>query len=226
MTRLSLRRSAVVHSVLVVLAVLISATTELGALIKTPLPLKQVLGQSVDVVEARVATVDRDKGRIILEWSADIRGRTRIARLAVVASGAKARKDLARLDKRLRDGLPVVVFVSKGGKATRFLFYSEGTWFSSTYVGGTPPAGRRPREQAKPKDTALTSFSACEVYLRRTYSGTTRELLALLPDVIRGKRKAPKWNGKMKPGLGPELPPVKRREPPRGGGKKREGVGR
>lgn len=204
MIRLSLLRS------LLVVVVVAGATAEVDAVIKTPLPLKSVLLQSVDVLEARVAIVDKKKGRVILEWSKDIRGRTKIAKLAVTVSGENAKKEFDRLDKRLRSGLPVVVFVSKGGKSTRFLFFSEGTWFSSTYASGVKP-GRRPREQAKPKDTTVTSFSACEIYLRRTYAGTTKDFLALLPGVIQGKRKAPKWNGKIKPGLGPELPPPKQK---------------
>jgi hypothetical protein len=202
MIRLSLLRW------LVVLVVVASATARVDAVIKTPLALKAVLNMSVDVLEARVVTVDKKKGRVIFEWSRDVKGRTKIAKFAVTVA-SKVKKDFERLDKRLRSGVPVVVFISKGGKSTRFLFFSEGTWFSSTYVSGMKP-GERPREQAKPKDTTGTSFSACEIYLRRTYAGTTKDLLALLPDVIKGKRKSPKWNGKIKPGLGPELPPPKK----------------
>ena len=64
---------------------------------------------------------------------------------------------------------------------------------------------------ARPSDQAFVAstwaFTLCEIYLRRTFKGTTEELASVIRDVQAGKRKAPPYDAKEPPGLGPELAP-------------------
>ena len=181
------------------------------ALFKTRLELKKLLDGAQGIFEARITRTDEAKSRFVVSWAKDLKGRSSLAQLNVVIKNLKRKDDEQKLFKRIRAGLPVVVFASKERKATRIFFFTEGSWFSMVT---TVPLKARAVDAPKPAGKAACRFDACEIYLRRTYSGKTQELLDLIPDVRKGKRKAPSWQGKLKPGLGPELPPPREKRDP------------
>ena len=71
------------------------------------------------------------------------------------------------------------------------LAFTNGTWFQ--VLGQTDG------------DQTRWAFTHCEIYLRRTFKGTTDELKQTVADVLAGKAKAPPPNPKEPPGLGPTL---------------------
>jgi hypothetical protein len=176
------------------------------ALIKQPYPLAQMLGEAEQVFEARVASVDAEKKRLVVEWVRDLKGETSFARLNINLRTAKKADDTEAVLKRVAEKLPLVAFSRRVKDETVLILFTEGTWFS--LATKTPPAPREDGAKA-PAGTAACGLNVCEVYLRRTFAGKTKELLALLPEVLAGRKKAPPWNGDVKPGLGPELPPPK-----------------
>ena len=221
--RPNLIRVASVLSLWVVAALSMPSPRAL-ALIKTKMPLKDVLASSAIIFEARVAKVDPEKRRLVLAWSRDLEGRTNLAQLNVNLAGDKVKnaEDPEKVFRRVRADLPVVVFASAVRDEIRFLVFTEGSWLSLSTAGKVV---MRDESAEKPDAKAACRFEICEIYLRRTFAGTTKELLALLQPVLAGKEKPPAWDGKAKPGLGPELvrgasdggdppPPEKRDAPP------------
>jgi hypothetical protein len=75
------------------------------------------------------------------------------------------------------------------------LAYTNGTWFQVL--------GQTEGEQTR------WAFTHCEIYLRRTFSGTTDELKQVLTDVLAGKAKPPAPNPKEPAGFGPVVAPTK-----------------
>jgi outer membrane protein assembly factor BamB len=114
--------------------------------------------------------------------------------------GASKRKEPPQLLKRLATDLPIVMFVRErtvDSKEDRAAFaYTNGTWFSL--------------EGVKVDGEARWSFSHLEPYLRRTYKGTTAEMVQTVRAVLSGTRKPPGVDEKAKPGLGPEVAPKKK----------------
>jgi len=173
------------------------------AVIKTPYPLKEVNRAFGEIFEAEVSSVDTKTGKVELSWRKDLKGKTAFAK--IVLGRPKTATDLPKLIERVRVGLPVVIFTETKRRKTRVLVYTEGTWFSFP----VDPA-KRAAEAKKPTTVTGTGPWLFEIYLRRTYSGKTKELLDLLPVALAGKKRWPKLNEKMKPGLGPKLPPPKK----------------
>jgi hypothetical protein len=185
----------------------------LRALIKTPYPMKTVIAEAQFIAESKVLELEAEKKRLVIEVSKDLKGKLPFRRLNVnlaspkVDDPEKKGDDPDKLIRRLRQGLPVVLFALRKEKDYSFLGFSEGTWFSMSSRSSPPP--QADGESQSPPPAAVCAFGACEVYLRRTFAGSTKELLALLPDVLARKREPPPWNEKEPPGLGPELPPEK-----------------
>ena len=173
----------------------------LDAMIVRKYPMKEVLKQSQYVFEGRVKAVDLQKQRFVVEVARELKGVSPFSRLNLNLKVSPKKEHPGLLLKRVRDGHPVVIFATRVRGDFFFLGYTNGTWFSmgSKSVPAKDPASRGP---------AVCAFRCCELYLRRTYSGKTSELLALLPDVLAARKPAPAYDPKVKPGVGPELKPA------------------
>src|SRR5262249_35621070 len=95
--------------------------------------------------------------------------------------------------KRIAPKLPVVLFVTNREQGFLVFGYTNGTWFQ---VIGTPD------EESK---KVRWAFTHCEIYFRRTFTGSTQEMIDAVTDAVSGKKKPPKPNPKEKPGFGPEI---------------------
>ncbi len=174
---------------------------DLQAMIVRKYPMKEVLKQSQYVFEARVKAVDGTKKRLVVEFVRDLKGVAPFSRLNLNLMVSPKKEHQELLLKRVENGLPLVVFATRVRGDFFFLGYTNGTWFSmgSKSVPAKDPGSR---------GSAVCSFKYCEIYLRRTYKGKTAELLSLLPGVLAGKKPAPAYDPKVKPGVGPELKPA------------------
>ena len=173
--------------------------TALDAMIVRKYPMKEVLKQSQYVFEARVKAVDAQKKRFVVELVRELKGTSPFSRLNLNLQVSPKKEHPELLLKRVREGLPVVVFGTRVRGDFFFLGYTNGTWFS---MGSKSKPSKDPGKRA-----AACAFRYCEIYLRRTYQGKTAELLTLLPDVLAGKKPAPAYDPKVKPGVGPEIKP-------------------
>lgn len=178
--------------------ILLLGPSPLDAMIVRKYPMKEVLKQSQYIFEGQVKAVDAQRQRFVIEPARELKGRSPFSRLNLNLKVSAKKGDPGILLKRVRDGHPVVIFGTRVRGDFFFLGYTDGTWFSmgSKSVPSEDPAKRAP---------AVCAFRCCELYLRRTYSGKTAELLTLLPDVLAGKKPAPAYDPKIKPGVGPEL---------------------
>ncbi|MFP6738312.1 MAG: hypothetical protein VCD34_06185 [Planctomycetota bacterium] len=174
---------------------------DLEAMIVRKYPMKEVLKQSQYVFEARVQAVDSTRKRLVVEFVRDLKGVAPFSRLNLNLLVSPKKEHQGLLLKRVENGLPLVVFATRVRGDFFFLGYTNGTWFS---MGSKSVPAKDPERRG----SAVCSFKYCEIYLRRTYKGKTSELLSLLPDVLSGKKPAPAYDPKVKPGVGPELKPA------------------
>ena len=157
-------------------------------------PLQSVILDSDAVFLARVDRLDPKRPSVVLTVERELKGKLSARRLAINLAGDKEGHSGPML-KRLADGLPVVVFVTELDEKQLALGYTNGTWFQ---VIGTRDGGGAVR----------WAFTHCEIYLRRTFKGTTDELRRTVEDALAGRSKPPKPDPKEPPGLGPVLASV------------------
>src|SRR5262249_29076603 len=162
------------------------------ALIERLTPLATILDDADEVFVAHFERVDAEKPAALLVWDKDLEGKTAFRRLPVNLTGDKE-KHTPEFLKRIAPRLPVVLFVTHRDDKSLALGYTEGTWFQM--IGTKPEGGKEVR----------WAYTHCEIYLRRTYKGTTREMIAVVADAVAGKKKPPRPNPKEAPGFGPEV---------------------
>jgi outer membrane protein assembly factor BamB len=162
------------------------------ALIERLTPLATILDDADEVFVAHFDRVDAEKPSAVLLWDKNLTGNSEFRRLPVNLKGDKE-KHTPDFLKRIAPKLPVVLFVTHREDKHLALGYTEGTWFQM--IGTKAESGKEAR----------WVFTHCEIYLRRTFKGTTKEMISVVTDAVAGKKKPPKPNPKEPPGFGPEV---------------------
>ena len=177
-----------------VTAVLICTSADTAhAFIQNLFPLQEFIDDSDFVFTAVVEKIDPAKPSAVIVVKDSLKGTAPFARIPVNLTGDK-QKHTPQLLKRIAPDVPLIVGVKKQADG-KFLMlaFTNGTWFQ--VLGQTDDGQIR------------WAFTHCEIYLRRTYSGTTEDLRKIIVDVIAGKAKAPPPNPKEPAGFGPVLKP-------------------
>ena len=164
------------------------------AFIQKLFPLQEFIDDSDFLFTATVEKVDADKPSAVLVLGENLKGESPFKRIPINLTGDK-QKHTPQLLKRIAADVPLVVGIKKqpDGKLM-MLAYTNGTWFQT--LGQTEG------------DQTRWAFTHCEIYLRRTFNGTTAELKQMVADVLAGKIKSPPANPKEAPGFGPVLEPT------------------
>ncbi len=171
------------------------AVANADAFIQNLFPLQEFIDDSDFIFTATVEKVDAAKPSAVLVVKDHLKGKGPFTRIPINLTGDK-QKHTPQLLKRIAPDLPLVVGVKKQDNGKYMLLaYSNGTWFQVL--------GQTEGEQTR------WAFTHCEIYLRRTFSGTTDELKQILTDVLAGKAKAPAPNPKEPAGFGPVVTPAK-----------------
>jgi outer membrane protein assembly factor BamB len=176
-------------------AVLLIAS--LGQAVITKLThLAEVLETEDYIFVAGVERVDPEKPAALFKLEKQLKGQAPFERLAVNMTGnAEAQKagDTKTILDRLHPSRKLVLFVSQRGKKYNAMAFVEGSWFS---LQGTID------EKDK---TVRWAFQNGEPFLRRTFKGTTAELVQVIADGLANKAKPPMADEKEKPGYGPPV---------------------
>ena len=176
--------------------VLIGSVAATGfAFIQNLFPLQEFIDDSDYLFTATIEKIDAAKPSAVLIIKDHLKGDAPFQRIPINLTGDK-QKHTPQLLKRIATDLPLVVGVKKqpDGKFM-MLAFTDGTWFQ--VLGQTEDNQTR------------WAFTHCEIYLRRTYSGTTDDLQKTIAAVLAGKAKAPPPNPKEPAGFGPVIKPAK-----------------
>jgi hypothetical protein len=190
---MSLSRRILCRSLLMSAVVAFGAASAF-AFIQNLFPLQEFIDDSDYLFSATIEKVDPAKPSAVIVLKDHLKGDAPFQRIPINLTGDK-QKHTPQLLKRVAADLPVVVGVKKqpDGKFMMLVF-TNGTWFQ--VLGQTEDGQTR------------WAFTHCEIYLRRTYAGTTDDLKKIITDVLEGKAKAPAPNAKEPAGFGPVIKPV------------------
>ena len=132
-----------------------------------------------------------DKPSTVLVLEDNLKGESPFKRIPINLTGDK-QKHTPQLLRRIAPDVALVVGIKKQSDGKfMMLAYTNGTWFQA--LGQTDG------------DQTRWAFTHCEIYLRRTFHGTTAELKQAVTDVLAGKAKPPPPDPKAAPGFGPVL---------------------
>ncbi len=186
---------------LLLLTALLLVAAPASAVIMKLTPLAEILEGDDYILVVAVDKVDPDKPSAVFVVEKKLKGEPPYERIPVNMAGndeAKKAGDTKTILDRLDSTRKVVFFVSKRGKNHNAKAFVEGSWFS--VHGVEDPADKVVR----------WSFQSGEPFLRRTYKGTSAELIKVIEDGLAKKAKPPAPNEKEKEGYGPA---VEKKEP-------------
>ena len=182
------------------LLLLLVAAPAAGKIVN-PVTLEQIVKDQPLIFTAKVTEFLPDKPGMVFAPGDKFRGEFPFERVPVNLTGDKEatdEKQPAMLLERLDKDVPIVVFAARKGKNYDAVAYTNGTWFRM--VGAV--------DKQDGQDVTRWRFTHCEPYFRRTFKGTTEELIKAIQGGLKGE-KLPPFDEKAEPGYGPPLKKVK-----------------
>jgi hypothetical protein len=179
----------------VAVSLLALAAPHARAVIDRPYPLDRAVADNDAIVVAKVDRLDPARPSVVLSVETDLKGTPAARRIPVLLAAESPIQSKLVLD-RLREGLPVVLFMTEGPQADQMLIlaYTEGTWFQ--VIG---------QKDGAAGGALRGGLTHVEPYLRRTYSDSTPKLVQLIGDIQAGKAPAPPIDPSASPGVGPPV---------------------
>lgn len=167
------------------------------AKVTTPVTLEQVVSDQPLIFTATITEFLPDKPGFVFAPVDKLRGDFPYDRVPVNLTGDREaidEKQTPMLLERLAKDVSFLVFARDKGKTYSAVAYTNGTWFGMAGVV----------EKQDGKDVTRWRFTHCEPYFRRTFKGTTEELIRTIRGGLKGE-KLPPYDDKEKPGYGPPL---------------------
>ncbi len=148
--------------------------------------LQEVLDACSNVALGKTESVDTKKQRVIVKLTENLKGKSKLShvRINVAVGQVKAKQTTpAMLMEKFKVGLPVVIFYEKVGSRLNGLGYVSGTWFQIFGVDNPD------------KSRVWWNFSHLEVYMHRTFSGSTEQFQKVVRAALSGKKWASAGRG-------------------------------
>jgi hypothetical protein len=142
--------------------------------------LQEVLDACTNVAFGKVESVDRAKQRVIVKLEENLKGKSELSHIRInVAVGQKKKETSPKmLLEKFKEGLPVIIFYQVVGSNLNGLGYVSGTWFQ--IFGADNPD----------KNRVWWNFTHIEIYMHRTFSGSTEEFQKVVRAALSGKKWA------------------------------------
>ncbi|MFQ6042724.1 MAG: hypothetical protein ACE5PV_17845 [Candidatus Poribacteria bacterium] len=167
-----------VLTVITVVIVLFTFCLRAKAFIQREYTLKEVLDASTNIVSGRLTSVDKKRMRAIVEVQKNLKGTSdfKQIKMNIVVGQTQGKLTSPRMMmERLENGLPILLFYQNEGNNIAALGYVSKTWFQLF-------ATDRPD-----RDKVWWRHTHIEVYMRRTFNGTTERLYEVVRDALIGK---------------------------------------
>jgi hypothetical protein len=151
--------------------------------------LQEVLDACTNIAFGRAESVDASKQRVIVKLEENVKGKSEFSHINInVAVGQVKGKQTspAMLMEKFKVGLPVIIFYQRVEATLNGLGYVSGTWFQ---IFGADKPDRK---------SVWWNFSHLEVYMHRTFSGSTEEFQKVIRAALSGKKWASAGKGDVK----------------------------
>ncbi|HIE27778.1 TPA: hypothetical protein EYP66_10865 [Candidatus Poribacteria bacterium] len=154
----------------VLIMILIGYARISNAFVERKYALREVINECTNIVFGTLTSVDRKKQRAIVKVEEDVKGKSNFGKIKINVAVGQHRGNLTspeKFMKALRVGNPVIIFYKYHAGAIDALGHTSGTWFQTrTQVGNNP--------------NAWWTFTHIEIYMHRTFKGSTEDFQQLL----------------------------------------------
>ncbi len=148
--------------------------------IRREFTLQEILDACTNVAFGKTESVDAKKQRVIVKLTENIKGKSPFSHIKInVAVGQKTKQTSpAMLMKKFKVGLPVIIFYQRVGSKLNGLGYVSGTWFQ---IFGN---------DNKDKNRVWWNFSHLEIYMHKTFKGSTKDFQKVVRRMVSGEKWA------------------------------------
>ncbi|MBC8232990.1 hypothetical protein H8E77_25890 [bacterium] len=167
-----------IFTIIIVCIIWLASGIRAEAFIQREYTLKEVLEASTNIVSGRVTSVDKKRMHAIVEVQENLKGTSDFKYINMNIAVGQVQGKLTSpqmMMERLEDGLPIIVFYQKEGRNLAALGYVSGTWFQ-LFATDQPD-----------RDNIWWRHTHIEVYMHRTFNGTTENLQKIVKDTLVGK---------------------------------------
>ena len=143
--------------------------------------LQEVLAQCSNIVFGTVASVNSKRMTAKVKVEENVKGRSDFQEIKINLSTGQGNFP-QQMIKKFKVGRPIIIFYQREGRRIPSLGHIDGTWFQ-TFA-----------QDRSDKSRVWWNFTHIEIYMHRTYKGSTPDFQKLLRDTFAGKTKLTKPN--------------------------------
>ena len=144
------------------------------AFIKRHYEIEEIIGESTNIVFGTVSEVNRKRMTGVVKVEENVKGKSKFQKIRINI-GAGQGKFPQQLIKKFKVGRPAVIFYKRDGQRLPSLGHIDGTWFQTF------------GKNRSDKSRVWWNFTHIEIYLHRTFEGSTPEFQRFLRQKLTGK---------------------------------------
>jgi hypothetical protein len=167
---------------LLCLSCLLIAPLQAQGFIQKHYTLQEVLNECTNVVFGTVTSVNRKQMTAKVKVEENLKGKSEFQEIKIRLDTGQGNFP-GQMIKRFETDQPIIIFYKRTGEAIDSLGHVNGTWFQTN-------AHNQPD-----KNRVWWHFTHIEIYMHRTYKGTTPAFQKRLRDILSGKTEGTKSKG-------------------------------
>ena len=153
---------------------LLIAGSQAQAFIERRYSLQEVLHECTNVLFGTVTSVNQKRMTATVKVDENLKGESDFEEIKINLAFGQGNFP-QKMIKKFEVGSPIIIFYAKHGPAIDSLGHVNGTWFQIRAI------------DQPPKNNVWWNFTHIEIYMHRTYNGSTPDFQRLLRNTIAGK---------------------------------------
>ena len=138
--------------------------------------LQEVLAECSNIVFGTVTSVNQKRMTAKVKVEENLKGESKFEEIKINLSTGQGNFP-QKMIKKFEDGKPIIIFYKREGRRIPSLGHVDGTWFQ-TFA-----------QDRSDKSRVWWNFTHIEIYMHRTYKGSTPDFQQLVRDTLAGRAK-------------------------------------
>ena len=138
--------------------------------------LQEVLAECSNIVFGTVTSVNQKRMTAKVKVEENLKGESKFEEIKINLSTGQGNFPQKMMEK-FKDGKPIIIFYKREGRRIPSLGHVDGTWFQ-TFA-----------QDRSDKSRVWWNFTHIEIYMHRTYKGSTPDFQQLVRDTLAGRAK-------------------------------------
>ena len=138
--------------------------------------LQEVLAECSNIVFGTVTSVNQKRMTAKVKVEENLKGESKFEEIKINLSTGQGNFP-QKMIKKFKDGKPIIIFYKREGRRIPSLGHVDGTWFQ-TFA-----------QDRSDKSRVWWNFTHIEIYMHRTYKGSTPDFQQLVRDTLAGRAK-------------------------------------